>query len=90
MKQLNPNTKKAQYFVNAYRNARHTSVYEAYNKPSTKKVKADYLCQKMMQEEGGENYKIISKSCDFFSVGWRTANGLRIETVGNSYFIPTI
>ena len=88
MKQLNPNTKKGQYFINAYRVARYTSIYEAYTKPSTNKTRADYFCQKMMREEGGVNYRIISASCHFFSVGWRVAEGLRIETVGNSYFIP--
>lgn len=88
MKQLNPNTKKAQYFIYAYRNARYTSIYEAYTKPSTNKTRADYFCRKAMQDEGGQGYKIISASCHFFSVGWMEGDNLRIETVGNSYIIP--
>jgi len=88
MKTLNPNTKKAQYFIYAYSVARFTSIYEAYKTPSTNKTRANYFCEKMMQEEGGVNYRIISASCHFFSVGWRTAKGLRIETAGNSYLIP--
>ena len=88
MKQINPTTKKGQYFIYAYRHARNTSIYEAYAKPSTNKTRADYFCRKTMQEEGGQGYKIISASCHFFSVAWTVGNALRVETAGNSYIIP--
>ena len=88
MKQINHTTKRAQHFIYAYRNARHTSIYEAYAKPSTNKTRADYFCRKTMQEEGGQGYKVISANYRFFSVAWTVGNALRVETVGNSYIIP--
>lgn len=90
MKTINPNTKKGQYFINAYNRATARRINEVYDRPSTAKSRAEMWCLSEMCKEDGHDYKVISHNCMKFSVGWRTANGLRIETADNSYFIPTI
>ena len=88
MKQLNPNTKKAQYFIYRYNTATATDLRECYNNPSTAKTRADFFCRMQMHEEGGQGYKVISYNCMKFSVGWKVGNALRIETADNSFIIP--
>ena len=88
MKTINNNTKKAQAFINAYNRSSIFDIYEAYDKPSTRKTRADYNCRMMMQSEGGHGYKIIAHSCHFFTVAWIAGDALRIETACNSFVIP--
>ena len=88
MKTLNNNTKKAQAYIDAYNHSDIFSLREAYGRPSTAKIQADYDCRMMMQEEGGHGYKIISHTCNFFTVAWIAGNALRIETARNSFVIP--
>ena len=90
MKTINNNTKKAQAYINAYNRSRIFDIYEAYEKPSTAKTRADYNCRMMMQSEGGHNYKIIGYNCNFFTVAWIAGNALRIETACNSFIIPNV
>ena len=90
MKTLNNTTKKAQAFINAYNRSSIFDIYEAYDKPSTDKTRADYHCRMMMQEEGGHGYKIINYCRNFFTVAWIAGNALRIETASNSFVIPEV
>ena len=88
MKTLNNNTKQAQHYINAYNRSEIYNIYQAYEKPSTAKTKADYNCRLMMQSEGGQGYKIIGYNSSFFTVAWIAGNSLRIETACNSFVIP--
>ena len=88
MKTISINSKKGQYFARRYEQSTDTSVMQCYAKPSTAKTRAEVWCKRTMIEEGGQGYKVISYNCMKFSAGWRTANGLRIETAESSYFIP--
>ena len=88
MKTLNNNTKKAQAFINAYNRSDIFSIREAYGRPSTAKIQAEYDCRIMMQSEGGHGYKIIGYNSSFFTVAWIAGDALRIETACNSFVIP--
>lgn len=88
MKTLNKTTKKAAQYLNSYNRSRIFDIYEAYEKPSSAKIKADYFCKEQMYKEGGHGYKIIGYNCNFFTVAWIAGNNLRIETASNSFVIP--
>ena len=88
MKTINNNTKQAERYINAYKRSSIFDIYEAYDKPSTEKTRADYFCREQMQKEGGHGYKIISYNTFQFSAAWISGNSLRIETACNSFVIP--
>ena len=88
MKTINNNTKRAKYYINAYNRSEIYYIYQAYEKPSTAKIRADYNYRMMMQSEGGHNYKIIGYNSSFFTVAWIAGNSLRVETFANSFVIP--
>ena len=90
MKTINNNTKKAQAYIYAYNNSDIYSLREAYGRPSTAKIQADYECRRMMQSEGGHGYKIIAHCRNFFTVAWIAGNALRIETARYSFIIPEV
>ena len=90
MKTLNNNTQKAQAYIDAYNHSDIFSLREAYGRPSTAKIQADYDCRMMMQSEGGHGYKIIAHCRNFFTVAWIAGNALRIETAANSFVIPNV
>ena len=88
MKTINNNTEQAKHYINAYNRSEIYDIYQAYEKPSTAKTRADYSCRMMMQSEGGHGYKIIGYNCNFFTVAWIAGNSLRVETFANSFVIP--
>ena len=84
---INKNTKKGRYFIYAYNYSQIYDIYEAYSRPSSAKVQAYEYCCRMCQQENGEDFRIISAGCQFFSAAWRVSEGLRVETYANSYII---
>ena len=88
MKTIKNTSKKAQAYIYAYNHSDIYSLREAYGRPSTAKIQAEYDCRMMMQSEGGHGYKIIGHNCNFFTVAWIAGNALRIETAKNSFVIP--
>ena len=90
MKTINNNTKKAQAYIYAYNHSDIYSLREAYGRPSTAKIQAEYDCRMMMQSEGGHGYKIIAHCRNFFTVAWIAGKDLRIETAVNSFIIPNV
>lgn len=87
MKTLNNTTKAAARFIYSYNNSRRDSLRDCYASYSTEKARAERACLEMMRKENGHGFKIISFNCNFFSCGWETAAGLRIETPCNSFLI---
>ena len=86
MKTINKNT-KGRYYIDAYNRSKWYDVYDAYKRPSSAKVNACNHCLNMCQQENGEDFRVISAGCSFFSVAWRVPEGLRVETRANSYII---
>lgn len=89
METIKANTKKGQYYFERYNRSTDFELFQCYNKPSTAKTRADYLCRAQMIEEDGNGYKVISYNCNFFTVAWRTkdGNGLRVETAYKSILV---
>ena len=85
MKTMKANTKKGQYFIDAYNRATARRISEVYDRPSTAKSRAEMWCLSEMCREDGHGYKVISHNCMKFTAGWRNALGLRIETADNTY-----
>lgn len=87
MRTINANTRKGMALMDAYNRSNIYDIYDAYERPSVEKVRADSDCRKLCNREGGFGYMIISYNTFAFSVAWRTPEGLRVETAQNSYIV---
>lgn len=87
METMKPTTKTGRRYLNMYARANCETIFQAYKTPSTNKTRADYFCRAQMAKENGHGYKIIAHSCHFFTVAWRTAQGLRVETPARSILV---
>lgn len=87
MQTIKPTTKTGRRYLDMYTCANCETLFQAYKTPSTDKTRADYKCRQQMAKENGHGYKIIAHSCHFFTVAWRTAQGLRIETPACSILV---
>ena len=87
MKTINSTTKKGQNFIESYNRSRATSLSDCYGRFSTEKSRAERDCRRWMDDENGEDFRIISFNTFGFTCGWMTADGLRVETACNSYLV---
>lgn len=87
MKTINANTKQGQRFVEGYNRSRYYDLSDCYGRYSWEKERAQAECREMMRKDGGEGFKIIGFNTCQFSCGWRTPEGLRVETACNSYLV---
>ena len=87
MKTISENSKMGQLYIYLYERAKAQNVREFYKKLSDRKIQACNECQQQCQAEQGLRYRIISGNCFCFTAAWRTSEGLRVETVGNSFII---
>ena len=87
MKRINENTKRGNYFINAYNRSDNFALRHCYDRPSTAKCRAEMDCRYLMDIEGGNGFKIISFNTFGFSCAWRNPDGLRVETPQGSYII---
>ena len=87
MKTISENSKMGQRYIYLYERAKAQNVREFYKKPSDRKIQACNKCRQQCQAEQGLRYRIIAGGCSFFTAAWRTSEGLRVETVGNSFII---
>ena len=76
-----------QYYTYLYEKAKAQNVREFYKRPSDCKIQACNACQWQCQAEQGLHYRIISGNSYYFTAAWRTSEGLRVETAGNSFII---
>ena len=87
MKTISENSKMGQRYIYLYERAKAQNVREFYKKPSDRKIQACDECWRQCRAEQGLCYRIISGNCYYFTAAWRTSEGLRVETVGNSFII---
>ena len=87
MKRIKATSKRGRYYYNRYSYSCAYSILDIYKKPSQSKVEAERDCHDMMAAEGGWHYKVISHTAQTFTVTWKTAEGLRVETASNSYIV---
>ena len=87
MTTLNATTKKGLRFISQYNSSLMYNIYDAYTRPSSAKIRIyNYWAQEAKKDKIGD-FKITAASSNFFTVAWPTADGLRVETAGNSYLI---
>lgn len=67
---LRPTTKQAQKMVGAYKRSDIVSIYEAYGRPSGRKVSAMEDCRELCKSLGGRGLVITGAGSSFFSVGF--------------------
>lgn len=87
MKTIKANTKEGKKYFSMYYNSNAHDLHDCYKTPSTNKTRVDYFCRLQMSKENGICYRIISFNTFHFSVAWRTAEGLRIETPTRSILV---
>lgn len=88
MQKINRFSKKGEYYIYLYTHSTMRTLFDAYKKPSDRKIQADRYCQDLCNREHGYSYKIISANIFRFTAAWLTPAGdLRIETPNNSYII---
>lgn len=87
METMKPTTKTGRAYMERYNRTNCETLYQAYKTPSTDKTRADYQCRQQMAQEEGHGYRIISYNRNYFTVAWRTAQGLRIETAHRSILV---
>lgn len=88
MQKIGRFSKRGEYYIYLYwRSAMHT-LFDAYKKPSDRKIRADSFCRDLCSKEQGYCYRIISANTFSFTAAWLTPTGdLRIKTPSNSYII---
>lgn len=92
MEKLSANSKRGQHFVEAYNKSTWHTLKDAYVKPSTAKQAAFERCQQKCETENGDNLRIISAGCQFFTVAFQVtttlgATELRVITKYHNYLV---
>lgn len=68
-------TKQERYWIQQYEYARYKSIYDAYEKPSYKKVRIESDIKQKMYDMNGQDYRILSKNGFHFSCGFVVDDG---------------
>ena len=87
MKTVKSTTKQGQRFLSAYASATSHSVKEYYKTASYAKVSAENSILRSIGEAFKNTYRVLSGNSFFFTAAYQTAEGLVVETPGNSYLI---
>ena len=87
MKRVKSTTKKGQHFMAAYQTATSRSVKEYYKTASYAKISAENSILRSIAEAFRNTYRVLSGNSFFFTAAYQTADGLVVETCGNSYII---
>lgn len=80
-------TKKGQAMVESAKRFDGYTLNEVYGTYSPAKLHAFVDCVYKCQAENGKNFHICSHNTFGFSVAWEVADGVRIETPRNSYYV---
>lgn len=92
MKRISAKSKLGQHFVEAYNRSMMFALEDVYTKPSATKQVAFERCQQICKAENGSRLRIISFTCQAFTVAFEVttalgATELRIITRRNDYII---
>lgn len=88
MTTINATTKRGQSFIYRYEHCYEgANLSDVYGRYSRAKENAYNYCLDLCTKENGRYFQIISHNSHYFTVGWETDDGLRIETPYNSYLI---
>lgn len=86
---LNYTTKKAQKWIDEYKNSSCYSVRNFYKNCSSRKIAIEQEIIKKMDENNCYGYRVLSGNSSFFTCGYRSKDDsiIYIETIGNTYKI---
>lgn len=92
MEKISAKSKLGKHFVGAYERSMMFTLEDAYTKPSAAKQAAFERCQRQCKAENGRLFKIISFTCQAFTVAFEVttalgATELRVITRCNDYII---
>lgn len=88
---LNKTTKKAQQFIQAYKNCSNTGeLHQVYESFSKNKIKALDHCKEIVYCTKGKNPKIISANCNTFTYAFKIKHDLAVITKDNEYKIEGV
>ena len=88
MQKIGRFSKRGKCYAYLYERSTWRTLFDAYKKPSDRKMQADRYCQGLCRKEQGYGYKIISANTFSFIAAWLTPTGdLRIKTPSNSYIV---
>ena len=86
---LNKSTKRAQNWIEEYKNSSCYSIRNFYKNCSSRKIAIEENIKKKMTENNCKGYRILSGNSSFFTCGYRSNDDsiIYIETIGNTYKI---
>lgn len=86
---LNKTTKKAEAWINEYKNSFCYSVENFYGRCSYEKLQAENECKNRMIENNCHAYRILNGNSFYFTCGYMSSDNktLFIETVSNTFEI---
>lgn len=91
---VNENTKKGKQIIDRYINAKHRTIYDAYNKPSSNKINSYNKLVDKMKDLDGFTMKITGAGTDHYSLGYIIVIDntfyLVYETACNSFIVKWI
>lgn len=92
MKKISAKSKLGQHFVEAYNRSTWHTLKDVYAKSSTAKQAAFERCQRKCETENGDRLRIISATCQAFTVAFEVQNSqgateLRVITKCHDYLI---
>ena len=76
MKRISAKSKLGQHFVEAYKRSPWYTLKDVYVKPSTAKQVAFERCQRQCEAENGRLFRIISATCQTFTVAFEVTTAL--------------
>ena len=83
---IKSNSKEAEKLWNKYCNATCEDIYDAYGRPSAKKVEAFKRCYEIMVHFDGRGMRVIGAGSSYFSCGFRYEEDDKHMIL---YFLPT-
>lgn len=87
MKTIKSTTQEGQHFLSAYESATSRSVKEYYKNASSAKISAENSILRSICDAFRNTYRVISGNTFSFTAAYQSADGLVVETPGNSYLI---
>ena len=76
MKKISAKSKLGRYFVWAYNRSDKYTLEDVYAKPSDAKQTAFRHCQQICEAENGRRLKVISATCQLFTVAFEVTTAL--------------
>lgn len=68
------------YYYGLWRNSPYSEIWQAYGKPSTKKLRSYEVIRAEMQKLGGKDLRVLNHGCQLYSCGYILGNKFVLHT----------